>query len=106
MERLTRLGILPAVAGDWPWVECLRRLRETLGRISERQFALLAQDHWYRSGDIWRAAGCAEGPGPLARLDAAAPWYREHLRSRPAGTGPAGPHTGGGPPPPGPRHRG
>ncbi|WP_368402929.1 hypothetical protein [Streptomyces pseudovenezuelae] len=57
----------------------LERLREVPGRISERQFALLALDHWYESEEVWRLAGCAPGPGPLERLAQAAPWYRAHL---------------------------
>ncbi|MEV8536824.1 NAD-dependent epimerase/dehydratase family protein [Streptomyces sp. NPDC051211] len=81
LAELTALGVLPPVPGeDWPWEECLRRLRENPGRMSERQFALLARDHWYRSEDIWRIADCPPGPGPLARLATAAPWYRQHLR--------------------------
>jgi hypothetical protein len=47
--------------------------------MSERQFALLATDHWYRSEDIWRLAECPAGPGPLARLADSAAWYRAHL---------------------------
>ncbi|MEX1659816.1 hypothetical protein ABZ960_42840, partial [Streptomyces pseudovenezuelae] len=62
-----------------PWVRVLERLREVPGRISERQFALLALDHWYESEEVWRLAGCAPGPGPLERLAQAAPWYRAHL---------------------------
>ncbi|MGK5693426.1 NAD-dependent epimerase/dehydratase family protein [Streptomyces sp. URMC 128] len=81
MKRLTDLGVLRTVAEDWPWQECLRRLRETPGQVSERQFALLAQDHWYRSEEIWRAADCPEGAGPLTRLAAAAAWYRDQLSS-------------------------
>ncbi|MEC4015042.1 NAD-dependent epimerase/dehydratase family protein [Streptomyces sp. H27-D2] len=79
MARLAELTVLPAVTGSLSWAECLRRLRETPGRISERQFTLLAGDHWYLSDDVWRLTGCAEGPGPLQRLADAAPWYRAHL---------------------------
>lgn len=81
MTRLADLGVLPTVAEDWPWRECLRRLGETPGQVSARQFALLAQDHWYRSERIWRAADCPEGPGPLTRLAASAVWYRGQLSS-------------------------
>lgn len=79
VETLAELDVLPRVSGDLTWEECLARLREAPGRISERQFALLARDHWYDSEEIWRLAGCAPGPGPLERLAAAAPWYRAHL---------------------------
>ncbi|UYQ62640.1 NAD-dependent epimerase/dehydratase family protein [Streptomyces peucetius] len=80
---LAELDVLPAGSGDLPWAECLRRLRRTPGRLSERQFTLVAGDHWYLSEEIWRLTGCPEGPGPLARLADAAPWYRAHLAGRP-----------------------
>jgi nucleoside-diphosphate-sugar epimerase len=79
MAKLSDLGILPAALQDWTWQECLERLRRHPGAVSERQFALLAGDHWYRSNEIWFATGCPTGPGALARLVAAAPWYRKHL---------------------------
>ncbi|MEV7072074.1 NAD-dependent epimerase/dehydratase family protein [Streptomyces sp. NPDC093990] len=79
LARLAELDVLPPVTGELTWEQCLERLREAPGRISERQFALLALDHWYESEEIWRLAGCAPGPGPLERLAGAAPWYRAHL---------------------------
>lgn len=79
MDRLTRHGVLPEVSERWPWERCLDALREHPGRMGERQFSLLATEHWYRSDEVWRAAGCEPGPGVLARVSAAAPWYREHL---------------------------
>jgi nucleoside-diphosphate-sugar epimerase len=79
MTRLAGLDVLPPVTDDLTWEECLERLRTAPGRISERQFALLARDHFYESEEIWRLAGCAPGPGPLERLADAAPWYRAHL---------------------------
>ncbi|MCX4582295.1 NAD(P)-dependent oxidoreductase [Streptomyces sp. NBC_01481] len=79
MARLAELDVLPSVAGDLPWDQCLARLREAPGHISERQFALLARDHWYESEEIWRLTGCAPGPGPLERLVGAAGWYRGWL---------------------------
>lgn len=82
---LARGGVLPALTADWPWQECLRRLHARPGRISERQFSLLAQDHWYRSTEVWRAAGCATGVAPLTRLAEAAPWYRARLAGRAPG---------------------
>ncbi|MFD2688936.1 NAD-dependent epimerase/dehydratase family protein [Streptomyces phyllanthi] len=91
MAELAGLGVLPEVTDDWSWEVCVRRLRETPGRISERQFSLLALDHWYRSEEIWRATGCPAGPGPLARLAAAAPWYVAFLGERRAGVPSRGP---------------
>ncbi|WP_406149318.1 NAD-dependent epimerase/dehydratase family protein [Streptomyces sp. NBC_01012] len=79
MARLTELAVLPRVTGDLPWERCLALLRETPGRVSERQFALLARDHWYASEEIWRLTGVAPGPGPLDRLAGAADWYRTRM---------------------------
>ncbi|MFE2531578.1 NAD-dependent epimerase/dehydratase family protein [Streptomyces sp. NPDC059371] len=79
MAALTERGLMDPVTDDWPWETCLRRLREVPGSMSERQFSLLARDHWYRSDDIWRITGCPAGPGPLARLAESASWYRVHL---------------------------
>lgn len=77
LAALAGYGVLPALPGPGlPWAECLRLLDEHPGRISERQFALVGQDHWYRSEEIWRLAQCPPGPGPLARLADAADWYR------------------------------
>ncbi|MEX2973754.1 NAD-dependent epimerase/dehydratase family protein [Streptomyces sp. C184] len=83
MTTLGGLGVLPLATADWSWQACLQHLRRSPGGVSERQFALLAGDHWYRSDDIWRIAECPAGPGPLAQLPAAAPWYKAHLRRTP-----------------------
>ncbi|MCF3119178.1 NAD-dependent epimerase/dehydratase family protein [Streptomyces arenae] len=82
MARLTGLGVLDPVTEDWTWQECLDRFHGTPGRMTERQFALVARDHWYHSEEIWRMTGCPEGPGPLARLDDAAAWYRDRRSER------------------------
>ncbi|MER8101340.1 NAD-dependent epimerase/dehydratase family protein [Kitasatospora sp. NPDC094016] len=95
LAALAGLGLLPALPGadgadgvdgvdgpDGPeasWDECRRLLAATPGRVSERQFSLIARDHWYRGDDVWRLAACPPGPGPLARLPAAASWYRQAL---------------------------
>ncbi|AXG81952.1 NAD-dependent epimerase/dehydratase family protein [Streptomyces paludis] len=79
LASLARHGVLPEVSRHLPWPECLRRFRATAGRVSERQFSLLARDHWYRSDEVWRIADCPPGPGPLARLPRAAPFYRALL---------------------------
>ncbi|MDH6129596.1 NAD(P)-dependent oxidoreductase [Kitasatospora sp. GP82] len=80
LAELARHGVLPVrPEADLPWPTCLRLLGETPGRVSERQFSLLAQDHWYRSEEIWDLADCPAGPGLLARLGASAGWYRDHL---------------------------
>jgi nucleoside-diphosphate-sugar epimerase len=81
LAELVAQDLLPPLPdADWPWPVCLERLRSTPGRASERQFALVARDHWYLSDEIWKLADCAPGPGPLSRLAAAVPWYRDRLR--------------------------
>ncbi len=78
MDALARHRVLATrPAEDWPWPVCLDALAGTPGWVSERQFTLLARDHWYRADTAWRLAGIAPGPGPLARLGRAARWYRE-----------------------------
>ncbi|WBP85545.1 NAD-dependent epimerase/dehydratase family protein [Kitasatospora cathayae] len=80
LAALAGLGLLPALDGPaLSWEECCRLLAETRGRVSERQLSMIARDHWYRSDDVWRLATCPPGPGPLARLAGAAPWYRAAL---------------------------
>ncbi|MFJ9844472.1 NAD-dependent epimerase/dehydratase family protein [Kitasatospora sp. NPDC101155] len=80
LDSLAALGLLPVLDGPaLPWAECRRRLAATPGRVSERQFTMIARDHWYRSEEIWRLAACPPGPGPLARLTEAASWYRTAL---------------------------
>ncbi|MFD5464497.1 NAD-dependent epimerase/dehydratase family protein [Kitasatospora sp. NPDC127059] len=80
LAALAGLGLLPAPDGPaLPWAECRRLLAATPGRVSERQFVMIARDHWYRSDDVWRLAACPPGPGPLARLAGAADWYRTEL---------------------------
>ncbi|WP_327069965.1 NAD(P)-dependent oxidoreductase [Kitasatospora sp. NBC_01250] len=79
LARLAEAGVLPAVQEDWSWSRSVERLRATEGWVSERQFSLLGQDHWYRSEEVWRAAGCAPDPDPLDVIGEAAAWYRAHL---------------------------
>ncbi|MEU5252547.1 NAD-dependent epimerase/dehydratase family protein [Streptomyces longwoodensis] len=77
LGELAALGLVPPVRDEgWSYEKCLEALRSTPGRASERQFALVARDHWYRSEDIWALADCPPGPGPLARLAEAVGWYR------------------------------
>lgn len=85
MAALVEHRILPAVDEDLPWAECLRRLEEEPCGVSPRQFALLAQDNWYRSDEVWRLARCSPGSGPLRHIPAAAPWYRTVLSRRMTG---------------------
>lgn len=79
ITTLAREGVLPLPEEDLSLEECLERLRENPGRVSERQFSLLSQDHWYRSDTVWQATGCPPGPTVVERLAKAAPWYRDLL---------------------------
>ncbi|MFE2340204.1 NAD-dependent epimerase/dehydratase family protein [Streptomyces sp. NPDC059431] len=79
VRALAARGVWPEVDQDLSEAECLERMAASGCRVSPRQLGLVAQDHWYDSAAIWAAAGCPPGPGPLARLDEAAPWYREFL---------------------------
>ncbi|WP_411073545.1 NAD-dependent epimerase/dehydratase family protein [Streptomyces sp. cmx-4-7] len=82
MAALGDLGVLAPAGADLSWESCLEFLRRTPSGVSERQFELLAGEHWFRSDEIWTLADCPPGPGPLARLATAAPWYRRHLAER------------------------
>ncbi|MFJ6484090.1 NAD-dependent epimerase/dehydratase family protein [Streptomyces sp. NPDC091682] len=78
MDVLAEHRVLPARPDvDWSWRRCLDALAATPGWVSERQFTLLAGDHWYRADEAWERAGIAPGPGPLSRIGPAAQWYRE-----------------------------
>ncbi|MGK5497854.1 NAD-dependent epimerase/dehydratase family protein [Streptomyces sp. URMC 125] len=76
LTGLARHGVLPPVTGELAWAECVEALKESGSAVSRRQLSLVALDHWYDSAAVWRAAGCDPGPGPLARLEGDAAWYR------------------------------
>ncbi|MEV5676382.1 MULTISPECIES: NAD-dependent epimerase/dehydratase family protein [unclassified Streptomyces] len=80
VAALAEHGIVPPPADeDWSWDRCLQEHAGRPGIVSERQFHLLAQDHWYRSDAVWQRTGVEPGPGPLDRLAASADWYRTLL---------------------------
>ncbi|MEU5090376.1 NAD(P)-dependent oxidoreductase [Streptomyces sp. NPDC021356] len=79
LATLSRHLGVPAVSAELAWEDCRSRLRASACKLSERQFALVARDHWYDSREIWSAADCDPGPGPLSRVPEAAPWYRALL---------------------------
>ncbi|MBX9427547.1 NAD(P)-dependent oxidoreductase [Streptomyces lateritius] len=83
VRGLARHGIVPSSPWrDLPLEACLERLRESGTRLSERQFRLFAEDFWQDSREVWHAADCPPGPGPLGRLADAAAWYRSVLVDR------------------------
>ncbi|MGW2709893.1 NAD-dependent epimerase/dehydratase family protein [Streptomyces sp. NPDC001356] len=77
LTALASLGVLRPVTAPWPWEQCLTAFHATQGTCSERQFHLLAQEHWYRSDTIWKAAAQDPGPPPHRDLEPSAPWYRD-----------------------------
>ncbi|WP_329563712.1 NAD-dependent epimerase/dehydratase family protein [Kitasatospora sp. NBC_01266] len=79
LDALARYEVLPAAGEPWPLDRCLERLRATDGRMSERQFRLFAEDHWYADDGTWQTVGVPPGRGPLSGLEEAAPWYRAQL---------------------------
>lgn len=79
LDSLASLALVPPVEGELTWEQCLTLMREHPGRIGDRQLELLAYDHFYSGASLWKACELAPGPGPLARLDEAADWYRGHL---------------------------
>ncbi|MBN3932817.1 NAD(P)-dependent oxidoreductase [Streptomyces verrucosisporus] len=86
LTALAGHGLLPAVTEELPWSECVRALESSGSRVTERQMSLIALDHWYDSAATWRAAGCEPGPGPLARLEESADWYRSVTTAGSPGT--------------------
>lgn len=79
MSALAAEGILPAVEEDWSWNRCLEEFRSRPGRVTERQFSLLARDYHQRAEPVWHTTRLHPTPAPLSLLPAAAPWYRTHL---------------------------
>lgn len=51
-------------------------LREARFPLSDHQYALITDDHWYRSEQVWCAAGVSAGPGLAHRIAESASWYR------------------------------
>ncbi|MFD3337081.1 NAD-dependent epimerase/dehydratase family protein [Streptomyces sp. NPDC058700] len=84
VDALAREGIVAAPEQPLPLAACLNRLRASETRLSTRQFSLFAEDFWFDSREIWRAADCPAGPGPLDRLASSAQWYRDLLKGRAA----------------------
>ncbi|MFD7966651.1 NAD-dependent epimerase/dehydratase family protein [Streptomyces zaomyceticus] len=84
VETLAREGIVAAPERTLPLAACLEQLRASETRLSPRQFSLFAEDFWFDSREVWSAAECPAGPGPLDRLASSAQWYRDLLKGRAA----------------------
>lgn len=70
---------LPVPTEDLPLDEHRARTRAALPSLSDHQYSLFTQDHWYESSRIWALAGVSPGPGFGPRIEEAADWYRELL---------------------------
>ncbi|MYR04800.1 MULTISPECIES: NAD-dependent epimerase/dehydratase family protein [unclassified Streptomyces] len=68
VDSLAGLGALPRLTRRLPWRECLDAFHASHGAVSERQFALLALEHTYKSDDIWERTGLSPGAPPHLRL--------------------------------------
>ncbi|MCF6526132.1 NAD(P)-dependent oxidoreductase [Streptomyces sp. JJ36] len=79
LDALAAQDVLPRPRDELTRDEAHALLRRNPGRVTERQFGLLTDDHWYRATRLWARCGCAPGPGPLARLPRARTWYRDLL---------------------------
>ncbi|MFC8246691.1 NAD-dependent epimerase/dehydratase family protein [Streptomyces chartreusis] len=62
-----------------PIAEHRALVRQTLPEVSDHQYALLTEDHWYDTSAIWRDTGLDPGPGFERRFASCSNWYREHV---------------------------
>ncbi|WP_428950778.1 NAD-dependent epimerase/dehydratase family protein [Streptomyces sp. cg35] len=86
-KTLSAHGLVAPARGSADWDECRALVAHSQGRYGERQLELLSLDHFYLSERIWQLLDTEPGPGPLARLDEAADWYRHALAERGQGAG-------------------
>ncbi|CAL9328009.1 hypothetical protein SUDANB32_00012 [Streptomyces sp. enrichment culture] len=78
LARLRTLLHLPQ-AQPIPLSEHRSLVRRSLPRLTDHQYALLTQDHWYNTGSIWHTTGLQPGPGFHERLSTSTTWYAQHL---------------------------
>ncbi|KOV97488.1 hypothetical protein ADK65_25535 [Streptomyces sp. NRRL B-1140] len=76
-----RLG-LPLPRRDMSVPEHRARLARAATQLSDHQYTLLTQDHWYDSDALWARTGEAPGLGFEARFAEATHWYTAHLARR------------------------
>jgi nucleoside-diphosphate-sugar epimerase len=73
---------LSAPGGDTSLREHRAQVARAVPEFSDHQYALLTQDHWYRSDRLWARTGEDPGPGFEARFAESADWYAHHLVGR------------------------
>ncbi|MFE0810125.1 NAD-dependent epimerase/dehydratase family protein [Streptomyces sp. NPDC058794] len=82
LSALQRHLGLPAPRRDVAPLEHQNQVAHAVPELSDHQYALLTQDHWYRSDRLWSRIGEDPGPGFEARFAEAADWYAHHLAGR------------------------
>ncbi|GGQ76148.1 NAD-dependent epimerase/dehydratase family protein [Couchioplanes azureus] len=78
-----RLG-RPAPRDDLPARRHRELTRRALPGLTDHQFELLAEDHYYESSRIWRWTGVPAGAGFAAHVAEAADWYGRATAPAPA----------------------
>ncbi|MCP9994708.1 NAD-dependent epimerase/dehydratase family protein [Streptomyces werraensis] len=86
LARLRTLLRLPQ-APPIPLCEHRSLVRRSLPRLTDHQYALLTQDHWYTTQNIWHTTRLPSGPGFHHRLttstSTSTSWYTQHLAQTP-----------------------
>jgi len=70
---------LPLPEYDLPTQVHRALTRQALPELSDHQFSLLANDHWYESGRIWKKLDIVPERVTTEQLRGAANWYRAQL---------------------------
>jgi nucleoside-diphosphate-sugar epimerase len=73
---------LPLPQGELTLDQALARLGATHDPVTRRRLSLLAVDHFYDSGRLWKLVDAPAGPGFPAAFPQYAPWYRGILGPR------------------------
>jgi nucleoside-diphosphate-sugar epimerase len=76
------LGLPSPRIGEVSAQEHRALVARAMPELSDHQYALLTQDHWYRGDRLWARAGEDPGPGFAARFAEAADWYADQLAGR------------------------
>ncbi|MFE1948899.1 NAD-dependent epimerase/dehydratase family protein [Streptomyces sp. NPDC059524] len=76
LRTLLRLPQTPPI----PLTEHRSLVRNLLPALSDHQYALLTEDHWYDTDRIWRSTGLPAGPGFGERFAACSAWYARQLQ--------------------------